>query len=57
MRGARYKVSRILPGDVFANADFRNLIANVAQQSDRPLHDVQGQAARYLRDDLAAAPD
>jgi glycerol-3-phosphate O-acyltransferase len=50
LRGARYKVSRILPGDVFANADFRDLMANVAQQSDRPLHDVQGQAARYLRE-------
>ena len=50
VRGARYKVSRILPGDVFANADFRNLMANVAQQSDRPLYDVQNQAARYLRE-------
>jgi len=50
LRGARYKVSRILPGDVFANADFRNLIANVAQQRDRPVHEVQGQAARYLRE-------
>ena len=50
LRGARYKVSRILPGDVFANADFRNLIANVAQQRDRPVHEVQDQAARYLRE-------
>ena len=50
LRGARYKVSRILPGDVFANADFRHLIANVAQQRDRPVHDVQSQAARYLRE-------
>ncbi len=50
VRGARYKVSRILPGDVFANADFRNLIANVAQQRDRSIQDVQSQAARYLRE-------
>jgi glycerol-3-phosphate O-acyltransferase len=50
VRGARYKVSRILPGDVFANADFRHLIANVAQQRDRPVQDVQAQAARYLRE-------
>ena len=50
VRGARYKVPRILPGDVFANEDFRNLIANVAQQRDRSVYDVQHQAARYLRE-------
>jgi glycerol-3-phosphate O-acyltransferase len=49
-RGARYKVPRILPGEVFANADFRNLIANVAQQRDRPVQDVLQQAERYLRE-------
>jgi glycerol-3-phosphate O-acyltransferase len=50
VRGARYKVPRILPGNVFANVDFRNLIANVAQQRDLPVHEVQEQAARYLRE-------
>lgn len=50
LRGARYKVSRILPGDVFANDEFRNLLANIAQQRDRPLEDVRNQAARYLRE-------
>jgi glycerol-3-phosphate O-acyltransferase len=50
VRGARYKVPRILHSDVFANADFRNLIANVAQQNDRPVQDVLGRAARYLRE-------
>jgi len=49
-RGARYKVPRILPGDVFANEDFRNLIANIAQQRDRSVHDVFTQAERYLRE-------
>jgi glycerol-3-phosphate O-acyltransferase len=49
-RGARYKVPRILPGEVFANADFRNLIANIAQQRDRPMLSVYGQAERYLRE-------
>ena len=49
-RGARYKVPRILPGEVFANADFRNLIANIAQQRDRSLPSVYGQAERYLRE-------
>ena len=50
VRGARYKVPRILPSDVFANADFRNHLANVAQQRDRSVLDVNEQAARYLRE-------
>ena len=50
IRGARYKVPRILENDVFANADFQNLIENVAQQGDRSAQDVTGQAARYLRE-------
>ncbi|MDH3621783.1 MAG: 1-acyl-sn-glycerol-3-phosphate acyltransferase [Gammaproteobacteria bacterium] len=50
VRGARYKVPRILHSDVFANRDFRNLIANVAQQRDRSVQAVQEDAARYLRE-------
>jgi len=50
LRGARYKVPRIRHSDVFANTDFRNLIANVAQQRDRTVQDVVDQAARYLRE-------
>ena len=50
VRGARYKVPRTLPSDVFANAEFRNRIANVAQQRDRAAQDVLDQAARYLRE-------
>ena len=50
VRGARYKVPRILPSDVFANLPFRNLLANVAQQRDRSAEDVNDQAARYLRE-------
>ena len=50
VRGARYKVPRILHSEVFANAEFRNLIANIAQQRDRSTQDVQGDAARYLRE-------
>ena len=49
-RGARYKVPRILPGEVFANTNFRNLIANIAQQRDRTVPDVFAQAERYLRE-------
>lgn len=50
IRGARYKIPRILPGDVFANRDFRNLIANIAQQRDRTMQSVVDQASRYLRE-------
>jgi glycerol-3-phosphate O-acyltransferase len=50
LRGARYKVPRILQSDVFSNAAFRNLIENAAQESDRSVQDVTGQAARYLRE-------
>jgi 1-acyl-sn-glycerol-3-phosphate acyltransferase len=50
VRGARYKVPRILPSDVFANATFRNLLANFAQQRDRSVDNVNEQAARYLRE-------
>jgi len=50
LRGARYKIPRILPGDVFANRDFRSLAANVAQQRDRPVQSVLEQATRYLRE-------
>ncbi len=49
-RGARYKIPRILPSDVFANAEFRTLIANVAQRRDRSVQDVLEQAARYLKE-------
>jgi glycerol-3-phosphate O-acyltransferase len=50
VRGARYKIPRILQSDVFANPDFQNLIENVAQQGDRSVHAVTEQAARYLRE-------
>ena len=50
LRGARYKVPRTLPSDVFANAEFRNLIANAAQQRDRSAEEVTEQATRYLRE-------
>ena len=50
VRGARYKVPRILHSEVFANAEFRSLIANIAQQRDRSVQDVRGDAARYLRE-------
>ena len=50
IRGARYKIPRILDSEVFANPEFRNLIANSAQQFDRSIADVRAQASRYLRE-------
>lgn len=50
IRGARYKVPRILHSDVFANEGFRNVLANVAQQRDRPVPEVHRDASRYLEE-------
>jgi glycerol-3-phosphate O-acyltransferase len=50
IRGARYKIPRILDTEVFANTEFRNLIANSAQQLDRSVPEVTAQASRYLRE-------
>ena len=54
VRGARYKVPRILPGDVFANADFRSHMADIARHCNRPVRDVIDQGARYLREMAAS---
>ena len=50
IRGARYKIPRILHSDVFANEGFQQMLANVAQQRDRPMSGVLGKAARYLKE-------
>ena len=50
LRGARYKVPRILPNEVFANIDFQNHIADIALERDRTVTDVRERAARYLRE-------
>lgn len=50
IRGARYKIPRIIPGDVFANVRFQHTLANVAQQRDRPVSEAREKAARYLRE-------
>ncbi|MBT8087936.1 MAG: 1-acyl-sn-glycerol-3-phosphate acyltransferase, partial [Gammaproteobacteria bacterium] len=49
-RGARYKVPRLLPKDVFANREFRQLLANLAQQRDLELDRVVGKAEYYLQE-------
>ncbi len=49
-RGARYKVPRLLPKDVFANREFRQTLANLAQQRDMELDRVVGKAEHYLEE-------
>jgi glycerol-3-phosphate O-acyltransferase len=49
-RGARYKVPRLLPKDVFANREFRQTLANLAQQRDLELDRVVGKAEHYLQE-------
>lgn len=50
IRGARYKIPRILQSDVFANESFRQTLANVAQQRDRTVPDVLAKAGQYLKE-------
>ena len=49
-RGARYKVPRLLPKDVFANREFRQTLANLAQQRDQDDASVMKKAERYLQE-------
>ena len=50
LRGARYKISRILQSEVFANADFQNQVTDIALQRDRTVAEVRDKAGRYLRE-------
>jgi len=50
IRGARYKIPRILPGDVFANESFQQALAKVAQRHDRTALATREKAARYLEE-------
>jgi glycerol-3-phosphate O-acyltransferase len=50
IRGARYKVPRLLPSDVFADARFRRQLADIAHRHDRDTDDVRADAERYLRE-------
>jgi glycerol-3-phosphate O-acyltransferase len=49
-RGARYKVPRLLPQDVFANREFRTRLWQVAQEADREPGEVETEAAAYLEE-------
>lgn len=49
-RGARYKVPRLLPEDVFANREFRARLWQVAQEKDRDPADVEAEAVACLEE-------
>jgi glycerol-3-phosphate O-acyltransferase len=50
VRGARYKVPRLLPSDVFADARFQQQMEAIAQERDRDIEAVRADAERYLRE-------
>lgn len=50
IRGARYKVPRLVHEDIIARPAFRGGIARLARQSEQTEERVQQQAARYLRE-------
>ena len=49
-RGARYKVPRLLPEDVFANRAFRSRLWQVAQEAERTPAEVEAEAVQYLEE-------
>ncbi len=53
LRGARYRIPRLMPEVVFADEDFQSELARIAQSDDKPLPDLRRQSARYL-DEMAA---
>ena len=53
-RGARYKVPRLLPGDVFGNAAFRVRLASIAADAGKPVEAIEARAERYLREMAAS---
>ncbi len=50
MRGARYKVPRLVHEDILKRPSFRGGIMRLARELDRPVEGVNRDAARYLRE-------
>ena len=50
VRGARYKVPRLLPSDVFSDARFQQQLDDLAHRRDRDVESVRTDAERYLRE-------
>lgn len=53
LRGARYKIARLMPVYVFANNGFQERLVDIAREQSRSLTTVHRKAARYL-DEMAA---
>lgn len=53
-RGARYKIARLLPHQVFGNPAFAQQLRTIAEESGQPLQRVQARSARYLREMAAS---
>lgn len=56
LRGARYKVPRLVTEDILARPAFRGGIARLARELGQPQAKVSAEAARYL-DEIAATHD
>jgi glycerol-3-phosphate O-acyltransferase len=54
LRGARYKVPRLVPEGILARPAFRGGLARLARELGRPEEEVARTAARYLREIAAA---
>lgn len=50
LRGARYKVPRLIPSDVFADASYRQSLREIAQRRDQDAESVRAEAERYLHE-------
>ncbi|MEM8984755.1 MAG: 1-acyl-sn-glycerol-3-phosphate acyltransferase, partial [Pseudomonadota bacterium] len=49
-RGARYKIARLLEGDILGQSAFQRQLADIAQQRDTAITTIQGEAKRYLEE-------
>ena len=49
-RGARYKIARLLTGDILGNATFQRQLADIAQQRDIGIETVRDDAQRHLHE-------
>ncbi|MGB7302608.1 MAG: 1-acyl-sn-glycerol-3-phosphate acyltransferase [Burkholderiaceae bacterium] len=53
-RGARYKIARLLPHQVFSDGAFQRQLVSIADEDKLPLTRVQARAERYLREMAAS---
>ncbi len=53
-RGARYKISRLLPHEVFADSRFQETLLSESASTRQPLVKVHTRAVRYLREMAAS---